>query len=192
MEQKIYNQLKKLTLQIANMPEEQVDIFLKLSQKHVYLKGDYFSTPENPSNQVGYVAKGLLRFYKLDRKGKEHTLGFGGENTFVSSYGAVFHNQHQTVYIQAIEKSETYTCSRLELLSLWETNDAWKLLVQKITEMDCLSIRKRESDFLMFDAKSRYEIFLRDFPQYQNRIKQEHIASYLGISPETLSRIKVN
>lgn len=44
----------------------------------------------------------------------------------------------------------------------------------------------------MFDAKSRYKIFLRDFPQYQNRIKQEHIASYLGISPETLSRIKVN
>lgn len=190
MDQATFNQLKSLLEKISDMPEEQVEAWINISQKRIYQKGEYFSIPENPSTRLGYVARGLLRFYMLDRKGRECTFGFGGEDTFVSSYGAVIFNQQHIKYIQAIEKTEIYSCERTEFIKLWESNEAWKVFLQKATEMDCLRIRKRESDFLMFDAKTRYQIFLEDFPQFRNRIKQEYIASYLGISPETLSRIK--
>lgn len=185
------SQIRNFLLEIVDMPDELLSAWMKISKRSIFLKGDYFCTPDKPSTKLGYITKGLLRYFVIDRKGKDRTLGFGSENVLVSSYSAVVWNQQDIKYIQAIEDTEIYTCERTDFINLWESSDVWKVFYHKVTELDNLLIRKRGSDFLMYDAKTRYRIFLEDFPQYRNRIKQEHIASYLGISPETLSRIKL-
>lgn len=185
-------QIKNFLDQFVNMPEEQFNEWANISKRSIYLKGDFFCTPEKPSTKLGFITKGLLRHYVLDQKGTERTFGFVGENMPVSSYGAIVSNQQDTKYVQAIEDTEIYACERIDFISLWYSSDVWKIFLQKGTEMDNLVLRKRESDFLMYDAKTRYQIFLKDYPQFCNRIKQEYIASYLGISPETLSRVKLD
>jgi len=181
---------RKQIKQFSEMSNEKIDMWARLMTKVAYNTDDYYSTPETPSTSLGYVARGLFRLYVVDRSGNEATLAFTGENMFMSSYGAFILNQIQPVYIQALEDSEVYVISRTEFLKFWETDAELKDVLQKVTELDCLRIRKREIGFLLYDAQTRYFNFLEDFQKYANRIKLWYIASYLGISPETLSRIR--
>lgn len=96
-------------------------------KKSVLLKGDYFCTPDKPSTKLGYITKGLLRYFVIDWKGRDRTLGFGGEDVVVSSYSAVVWNQQDIKYIQTIEDKEMYICERVDFIALWESSDViWK------------------------------------------------------------------
>jgi len=181
---------RKLIKQFAELPNEQIDDWARLTTKITYSTHEYYSTPETPSTSLAYVGKGLFRLYLIDKDGNEATLAFTGENMFMSSYSAIIFNQIQPVYIQALEESEIHEISRMEFLRFWEKDARWKDILQKITELDCLQVRKRELGFLLYDAQTRYSNFLKDFPQFAGRIKIRHIASYLGLSPESLSRVR--
>jgi len=193
MESKVLSNYKKLVrkfVEISEEQEKQFDIFLESAIKTTYKRNEYFSTIEEPSTSIAFVAKGLFRLYIIDREGNEATLNFRGENTTMSSYGAVSLDQIEPVYIQAMEDSEVYAISRTNVLKFYETDAIWKDLFQKFTETDCLRLRRREFSFLQDDAKTRYLKFLSDFAPYADRIKLRYVASYLGITPEALSRIR--
>ena len=172
------------------IPTERIFEILSESYKVLFSQDSYFSTPSKLSTQIAFVAHGLFRLYLLDQNGNDVTLAFTGENMFMSSYSAVILNKTQPVYIQALEPSEIYAIERSVLLRYCESDVRWKELLHIATEWDCLRMRKRESDFLLYDAQTRYRQFLNDFPTFVPRLQQRYIASYLGISPETLSRIR--
>lgn len=176
--------------QMVDIYEDEIENLIKIATKYTYKKDEYFSTPEKVSKELAFIAKGIFRFYIYDMNGNEATLGFIPENTFMSSYSAVLFDLLQPVYIQTIENSEIYTVSRSGFIDICENNHKWKDLLQKITEIDCLRLRKREVEFLQCDAKTRYLNFLNEYKQYEDRIKIKHISSYLGMLPETLSRIR--
>jgi len=182
--------LKRQIAEFAGLQEEQIDVFFKSTKNEIYKRNEYFSTIENPSTSVAFIAKGLFRLYIIDREGNEATLNFRAENMPMSSYGAILLNKLEPVYIQALEDSEIYTIPREDFVKFWEADDKMKGIFQKFTEIDCLQLRKREFSFLQDDAKTRYLNFLQDFSSYAARIKLRYVASYLGITPEALSRIR--
>jgi len=182
--------LKKHIAEMGELQEEQIDAFFDSMEKIIYKRNEYFSTIKNPSTNIAYIAKGLFRVYIIDREGNEATLNFRAEDMPMSSYGAINLNQLEPVYIQALEDSEIYVISRADYINFWEANETMKVIHQKFTELDCLRLRRREFSFLQDDAKMRYLNFLRDFSHCADRIKLRYIASYLGITPETLSRIR--
>jgi len=182
--------LKKQIVEFGGLQKDQVDIFFNLTKKAIYKRNDHFSTIKNPSASVAFIAKGLFRVYIIDREGNEATLNFRAENMPMTSYGAIILNQTEPVYIQALEDSEVYIISRADFVKFWENDDKMKVIFQKFTETDCLQLRKREFSFLQDDAKTRYLNFLQDFNSYAHRIKLRYVASYLGITPEALSRIR--
>jgi CRP-like cAMP-binding protein len=182
--------LKKQIGEFAGLQAEQIDVFFKSTVKAAYKRNEYFSTIKNPSTSLAFVEKGLFRLYIIDREGNEATLNFRGENMPMSSYGAILLNQIEPVYIQALEDSEVYTITRADFMKFWEADARVKEIFQKFTELDCLELRKREFSFLQDDAKTRYLNFLKDFRRYGDRIKLRYVASYLGITPEALSRIR--
>jgi len=190
IENNAFFSFKKLIDEFAEISEEQINIFLNLTTKKTYKKNEYFSTIKNPSTFMAFVEKGLFRVYIIDREGNEATLNFRSENMPMSSYGALVLNQMEPVYIQALEDSEIYAIQRDDFLKFWEDDPKWKDILQEITEFDCLRLRRREFSFLMDDAKTRYLNFLKDFKSSADRIKLRYIASYLGITPEALSRIR--
>jgi CRP-like cAMP-binding protein len=182
--------LKRAVKKLADLTDEKIEMLAKAAIYKKYKTNDYYSIPDNPAKNISFVDKGLFRLYVIDYEGNEATLALTGENMFMASYSAVILDQFQPVYIQAIEDSEVYEVPRTEFIKLWETDSQWKEVMQKHTELDLLRVRKRELGFLIYDAGARYNNFLKDFPQFINRIKLKYIASYLGISPETLSRIR--
>jgi CRP-like cAMP-binding protein len=190
MEAKIKHSLINIIQKMVAISEDEIENLVKITTKNIYGKHEYFSTPEKQSKDLAFIAKGLFRFYIYDRDGNDATLGFTGETVFMSSYSAVLFDKLQPIYIQALENSEIYTVPRAEFLNLCKNCYKWKDLLQKITEIDCLRLRKREVDFLLYDAKTRYLNFLEEYNQYANRIKVKYISSYLGMLPETLSRIR--
>ena len=190
IENNVLLNFKKQIMEFSRISQEEIDVFLKSTVKATYKRNEYFSTIQEPSASIAFVVKGLFRVYIIDRDGNEATLNFRGEDMPMSSYGAVLLNQMEPVYIQALEDSDVYTMPRTEFLKFWETDSKWKDILQKFTELDCSRLRKREFSFLQDDAKTRYLDFLQDFSRYADRIKLRYIASYLGITPEALSRIR--
>jgi hypothetical protein len=83
-----------------------------------------------------------------------------------------------------------YTIERDKFVKLWEAETEWKIMLNIINEYDSLQLREREISFLVHDAKTRYLNFLKNFNGFAERIKLRYVSSYLGISPETLSRIR--
>ena len=181
---------KEAIKKLADIPNEKINSFSKLAVKKNYRKNEYFSSIEKPSANLGYIAKGLVRVYIIDRDGNEVTLNFRGDNNFTSSYGGIILNNLQPVYIQTLEDSEIYIISRNEFIKIWETDAKWKDILQIITEYDSLELREREFSFLLYDAKTRYLNFIEKFSLFADRIKLKYVSSYLGISQETLSRIR--
>jgi len=190
MESNVLLNLKKQIAGFAGLQYEQIDGFFKSAKKATYKRNEHYSTIKNPSTSVAFIAKGLFRLYIIDREGNEATLNFRAENMPMSSYGAILLDKLEPVYIQALEDSEIYTMPREDFVKFWETSDKMKEILQKFTEIDCLQLRKREFSFLQDDAKTRYLNFLQDFSSFAARIKLRYVASYLGITPEALSRIR--
>ena len=176
---------------IENFSDEEIVGLLKItSKKTIYKIDEYFSMPTAPNTSIAYIAKGLFRLYMIDQHGNEATHDFTGDNMFMSSYAAIVLNKICPIYVQALEDSEVYTISREKLIDLWKNDIRWKNILQKATEYDNLEMRWREMELLTFDAKTRYEHFLEYFAKYDGRIKLRYIASYIDVSPETLSRIR--
>jgi CRP-like cAMP-binding protein len=190
MEKSLLLDSKKQIEEFIDFMKEQTKKFFESTVKVTYKRNEYFSTIKNPSTSIAFVAKGLFRVYIIDRDGNEATLNFRGENIPMSSYGAILLDQIEPVYIQALEDSEIYTITRTDFFKYLESDNKMKDMFQKITELDCLRLRKREFSFLQDDAKTRYLNFLKDFQPFVDRIKLRYVASYLGITPEALSRIR--
>ena len=190
MEEETIQNFKKTVSQFTEIADEQMFSFFKLLTKITYKKDEYFATPANPSPYLSFIAKGLFRQYVIDRKGNEVIREFRGENNFMASYYAIIHDKFPPIYIQALEDSEIYAIPRTEFIKIWQKDTNWKIFLQKHTELDCHKLMKREFGFLLDDAKTRYYDFLDDYKPFVERIKLRDIASYLGITPETLSRIR--
>ncbi|MCL2129136.1 MAG: Crp/Fnr family transcriptional regulator [Treponema sp.] len=190
MDKNVSLNFKEQIKKIAEISEGQIEDFFEATTKVLYKKNEYFSTIKNQSTSVAFIAKGLFRVYIIDLEGNEATLNFRIENMPMSSYGAIILNETEPVYIQALENSEIYEISRSKFLEFWQGDNGWKTLLQKITELDCLQLRRREFSFLLDDAKTRYINFLNDYGKHANRIKLRYVASYLGITSEALSRIR--
>ncbi|MDH5681465.1 MAG: Crp/Fnr family transcriptional regulator, partial [Spirochaetota bacterium] len=141
-------------------------------------------------NKFAFVISGLFRYYYLDEKENELTKGFLPESSFITSYSALIQNRESYFTIEALEDSVILVIYYDEWKKLLENNIHWnKLLICLLEKAFCIK-EAREREFLLFDAEERYRSFLNTFPGLENRIKQHFIASYLRITPVTLSRIR--
>ena len=137
-----------------------------------------------------FVEKGLLRSYMLDENGKEHVIQFAPENWFIVDRSSVYFNDPSESYIEAIEDTnvvfigEDFMCHAAEVSQTFgRYND--KLLHNHIRQM-----QKRINLLLGATAEKRYLSFIEMYPDLLLRVPQWMIASYLGITPESLSRVR--
>ncbi|MBB2181469.1 Crp/Fnr family transcriptional regulator [Lachnospiraceae bacterium MD1] len=174
----------------SEAPPEEVDKAMKLFYPVAIKKGEYFVRNGEYARKIGLIQSGLFRYYYIDKKGVEYTKGFAAENHFVISYSSMLLNQPSGFSIQALEDSHIYCINYTDWLQLLEGHPCWQVIARKTIEKVYVMKETREREFLLEDAKTRYQSFLESYPGLSDRIKQYHIASYLGISPVSLSRIR--
>ena len=170
-------------------PEEEVAWFDEhIRHKHV-AKGEYFIREEQVCNEIGFVVKGLLRSY-IPTDGKEYNVEFYYEDHFVCAFISFLTRQPSEWTIQAIEDSDLIIITADMLNELYRRHDSWLRLGKAIFETRTIKKCRRERSLISQDAAARLEVFNKEYHPIQNRLPLYHVAAYLGITPETLSRLR--
>ncbi|PCH76149.1 MAG: hypothetical protein COB98_07025 [Flavobacteriaceae bacterium] len=137
-----------------------------------------------------YVQKGCLRTYYVDISGKEHTLQFAIKDWWISDYTAFFSGDKAILNIESIQDTTLYKISKKNMDDLFFEIPKLETFFRKKMERSFASFQKRILSNLAESAKERYVSFVRTYPNIEQRVKNYHIASYLGITTESLSRIR--
>ena len=175
---------------ITDLPETEEAKMLKLLKPVKISKGEYYIREGQVPRKFAFVEKGLFRYLYINHKGTEFTKNFILENNFISAYSAMISQQPSRMFIESLEDSYVYDIHYSDWLELKKGHECWNRFLVVILEKAFSTKEIRERDLLLLEAQERYEIFKKEFPTLENRIKQHLIASYLGISPISLSRIR--
>ena len=173
-----------------DLPKSEEIKFLKLLSVKQVSKGDYFIQEGEIPKKFGYVHRGLFRYFYLKNKGNEVTKSFIEEGNFVSSYSAMITHKPSAMYIEALEDSIVYEIKYPEWVKLKEGDPCWNQLLIAMLEKAFTIKETRERELLLLSADERYLIFKNEFLNIEKRVKQHLVASYLGISPVSLSRLR--
>lgn len=187
--------IKKKLLEAAEefleikLDTDDINRLFSISQIREYQKGNTILGISENLSSVGLVYNGMVRSYYLDRTGNEITKNFHKEYFLFMDEGLIGYEKSICAY-EAIEDSVIMLFDIKPLKKLIKENERFKDLYISALEFGIRYKIRRENDFLMNNATERYLQFERDYPELVNRVKQTHISTYLGITPESLSRIK--
>ncbi|MCP3690276.1 MAG: Crp/Fnr family transcriptional regulator [Gammaproteobacteria bacterium] len=171
-------------------PDDELEKLLQLFKTRTLEAGEYFARSGDLSIDLGFVNSGLLRFFYQTGDGKEFNKSFITENQFAAAYSAFLTGLPARFSIQAIEKSHLLTCDLALVVNLFDQHRCWEKLGRLLAEQLYIKKETREAEFLLDDAETRYLNFQTNYPGLEDRLTQYHVASYLGITPVMLSRIR--
>lgn len=168
----------------------ELDFILNRIEKVNLKKGDILITPNLSIQDHYYVASGCLRSYYIDKTGKEHTIQFAIEDWWVSDYISLFRSEKSILHVECLQDSEIYKISTEKFQELSVRFPKIEFYRRKKLERAYASFQKRILENLSNTATERYLQFLSSYPNIEKKVKNYHIASYLGITSESLSRIR--
>ena len=152
-------------------------------------KGEYYLREGQYINKVSFVSEGLFRlFYQID--GEEKNMLFFSENQFMTDYYGYLTQSVSIRPIQALEDSVIHSISRDNLNQLFDTSKNWERIGRLFAESAYLMAVYRAGRLLHDDFDTRVSTFIKENPTLLQRVPQYMVASYLNMTPETLSRVK--
>ncbi len=179
--------LIKNIFQIEN--EGIINEILKIAQERTFKTNDIIQNIGEKQTQVYLIYKGLARSFYLDINGNDITKMFMKENDFCVGE-SLFENEPSIQGFEALEDMETLEFDAKELKKLLLLDKHLTNLYISYLENSLIYKMQRESSFQIMSATERYLRFQKDYKDIESRVNQSYIASYLGIAPESLSRIK--
>lgn len=183
------NSLLNSIQNIITLSPAEVDIVTSLFKQKSYKKGDYFLEEGRICKQVGFVAKGLLRYY-ISHGGEEKIYDFSQENEYVCNYESFLPQIPSSKNIQALEDSEVFIISHADLQSFYANVRGGERFGRIAIEAVFVKLLQDISSLYTETPELRYERFLKNHADLQQRISQYHIASFVGVKPQSLSRIR--
>ena len=165
--------------------------FLESILEEIHIpKGFTLLSANEPVSEQYYVLQGCLRTYFIDESGKEHTLQFAIQDWWISDYTAFFTEEKAIMHIESIQDTKVLKLSRKNMEAMFKSIPSLESFFRKKLERAFASFQKRILSNLAQSAKERYLDFIKTYPNIEQSVKNYHIASYLGITTESLSRIR--
>ena len=150
----------------------------------------YFLQEGEPSTELAMVMKGLFRTYYIDEKGNDITKYFYPEGSMLFSYKAYITHSNSMYSMQALEDSEILSAKISDFEEVVKSNILLLSYYKKILDDALIMKEEHACSFKLLNSAERYKQFLVQYPGLEKRVKQFQLASYLGITPVSLSRIK--
>jgi len=174
---------------LVTLNQQEKDMISSLFKEKTYKKGDFFLADGQICKQVGFLTKGLMRYY-INHDGEEKTYAFSQENQYVSNYESFLPQIPSSKIIQALEDSTVFAISYHDLQILYANVREGERYGRIAVEAVFLQMLIDINSFYTESPEVRYERFLINHPDLQQRISQYHIASFVGVKPQSLSRIR--
>ncbi|MCG8575882.1 MAG: Crp/Fnr family transcriptional regulator [Flavobacteriales bacterium] len=175
---------------IVPLSKQEKEAFVSLFSLKKFKKGSSFAHIGEYSKEIGFVQSGVLRAFYTSAKGEEYNKTFFPESTFVGAYSSLVSGNKNIIDIDCLTDCEVVVANFKELQKLYDHYPKIERLARILAEGFFMKKEKREIEFVTLQAKERYQIFKEEYPGMEQRIPQYHIASYLGVSPTQLSRIR--
>lgn len=137
-----------------------------------------------------FIIKGAMRQYYLDEKGVEHVVNLSIENYWAGDQESFVKSTPSNYYIEAWEESDVLLLSQENKLKLRQQFPSFEELLMKLDENNIIATQKRITSFITMNAENKYNYFLENYPHFFNRFPNHIIASYIGITKDTLSRVR--
>jgi len=162
------------------------DLFIPRSMN----KGELLLREGEVAKYGAFVCKGCLRSYVVDDKGKEHVIQFAPENWWLSDIESMTYKKPSAYFMDAIEPTEVLLAEMSSFQKMLEQLPGFAEAFRSGQQKHTAAKDKRIVSSLTGDAEEKYREFLNKYPTIAQRVPLHMIASYLGISPETLSRVR--
>lgn len=184
-----YDSLFAILNNIVRLDAEEELLFKKAFKPLLLKKNDYFLQSSEVNTKLGFLSKGLIRYF-VYKNDEESTLEFTKEGEFVADFGSFISKEPSIQNIQALEDCEFLTIDYDELQKLYICSKNANLLGRIIVEHRFIIMVNQLLTVHRFTPEDRYRFFLKQYKDLTQRIPQYLIASYVGVKPQSLSRIR--
>jgi CRP-like cAMP-binding protein len=174
---------------IINPSPEEKQALMAIAKNRLLKKNEYFLKEGDLCESIAFIEKGSVRsYYQLEDR--QICKDFLMENGLLCSFGSLFSQEPSAIYIQALENTEIVEMKYSEVIELCESYPIWNQLSRIIIQDQVVRSEKREGAFLKDLPEARFKSLMAEHPTFFKRIPLQYIASYLGITRETLSRYR--
>ena len=173
-----------------HLSSEAEEFIYSISKEKTLSKGEVLIEQDQIVNKTFFVISGCLRSYCIDKNGKEHTLLFAIKDWWISDYIAIHNNEQATLTVECLSESKVIEFNAKELNGIHARFPEFESYQRHNLERHVVSLHKRILNQLQLSAVERYNLFLNQYPDIEQHTRNFHIASYLGITQQSLSRIR--
>ncbi|TDN37079.1 Crp/Fnr family transcriptional regulator [Hymenobacter sp. UV11] len=182
--------LENLLLQVAAFRPQQLALISSQAEEKHYPAGAYFAEASRVAREIGFVVSGILRVCYFDKDGRDLTKYLIEEGHFVVDLPSYQYHLPSAEYIQAVTEVQLLVFKASRWQALGQTITNWSKAESILITRALLAKVDRLSPLVQQDARTKYEVFLTLFPSLANRIPLTYLASYIGVTPQSLSRIR--
>ncbi len=184
------SELKKYIDNFLHLSTDEWAAFSSLFTELHLPKDSFFAKEGRHETKIGFLTNGIVRaFYRSD-DGTEYNKTFFEPFEFIGAYTSLTTGQQNQINIQALTDVNLFVADYSNIVALFDKHQKIERLGRLIAEHFFADKEKREIELVLMDASQRYELFKKKHPTLENKIPQYHIASYLGVTPTQLSRIR--
>jgi CRP/FNR family transcriptional regulator, anaerobic regulatory protein len=183
------DRLTEEILKIEHFSVSEIDVLRDCLVQKSIRKGDHFLNPGQVSRHIAFIDSGLMMHYSM-HDGVEIPCNFSLEGDWMGSLKSFNSGSPTEVAIKALEDSSIRELSVEKTKQLFDSSPRWLQFKNHLVQKVFFNMTQHNADFAMLDAKARYYKFMQEKPDLLNRVPQYYIAAYLGIKPQSLSRIR--
>lgn len=163
---------------------------LALGERRALPRGAFFTRPGEPATHMAVLLSGLLRHYYVDARGKESVKAFRVPMDVSAPYAELIQRRPSRTHIEALADSELLVFRYDDFEAAAKDSVELQRLARRFGEVHFIQKEQREYEFLMLSAEERYRQFCARLPELLQHIPQHQVASYIGVTPVALSRIR--
>lgn len=184
------DQIRQVMKQMISVSEDELNDFLSQAITKSFKRQETVSRPNAIPNEIFFINKGLIRVLITDNEGTEHTIHFALENQFIADYSNFIQKQPSFYSLQTLEETQLIILPRSAIEWGYKNLNEGQKMGRLIAEFYFIYQDNRIKNLYARTPKQRYDSITDVFPNIHNRVPQHMIASYLGVTPVHLSRLK--